>query len=82
MKRAQPAVTNSEKQKAYHTPSAPANRLKQKAAGIITKAYRSSEITSAGVPFPSPSNAPELVTETAETINRGLRSFHIPAGCY
>ena len=72
-----PSVT----QKACQTPAAPQNRLKIKAAGIISRTYRSSDIVSDGPPIPSPSSAPEAMTETAETINPRLmiRRASLPA---
>mgnify|MGYP000113947879 FL=1 len=54
---------------AFQTPTAPKNLLSKNAAGMMTTTYRQREISKEGVPFPSPSNAPEDVTETAETIN-------------
>lgn len=65
---ASPAVMNSETQKAYHTPSAPMIRLNKKAAGMMTTAYLRSDIHREGLPFPSPSKAPQQVMETADTI--------------
>ena len=72
MKKENPADINSVKQKAYHTPSAPANRLNRYAAGMMTAAYRSNEINRDGYPFPRPSNAPEQVMETADITNPRL----------
>lgn len=69
---ASPAVTNSVKQKAYHTPSAPMNLLNIYAAGMMTTAYRSREIHRDGVPLPRPSKAPQQVIETADTTNPRL----------
>ena len=63
------AVIASVIQNAFQTPTAPKNLLSKNAVGMITTTYRQSEISNEGVPFPSPSNAPEDVTETAETIN-------------
>ena len=63
------AVITSVIQNAFQTPTAPRNLLSKNAAGMITTTYRQREISKEGVPFPSPSNAPEEVTETAETIN-------------
>lgn len=60
------------KQKAYHTPFAPISRLSRNAAGMIRTTYRSSEIYREGVPFPSPSRAPQQVTETADTMKPRL----------
>lgn len=62
------AVTNSVIQKACHTPRASRKRLKTNATGRISRAYRSREITSEGVPMPSPSRAPQEMMETEETI--------------
>ena len=56
-------------QNAFQTPTAPKNLLSKNAAGMMTTTYRQREISKEGVHFPSPSNAPEDVTETAETIN-------------
>ena len=63
------AVIASVIQNAFQTPTAPKNLLSKNAAGMMTTTYRQREISKEGVPFPSPSNAPEDVTETAETIN-------------
>ena len=63
------AVIASVIQNAFQTPTAPKNLLSKNAAGMMTTTYRQREISKEGVPFPSPSNAPEEVTETAETIN-------------
>ena len=63
------AVIASVIQNAFQTPTAPKNLLSKKAAGMMTTTYRQREISKEGVPFPSPSNAPEDVTEPAETIN-------------
>lgn len=63
------AVIASVIQNAFQTPTAPKSLLSKNATGIITTTYRQREISNEGVPFPSPSNAPEDVTETAETIN-------------
>ena len=63
------AVTNSVIQNACHTPTAPKNRLKIKATGIIKKVYRSNEITNEALPIPKPSNAPHEIMEMEETTN-------------
>ena len=62
-------MTNSANGKLIHTPTAPKNLLKTKAAGIMIIIYLKSEIHNDGIPFPSPSKAPEDVTDTADTIN-------------
>ena len=69
MTREMTAVIASVIQNAFQTPTAPKNLLSKNAAGMMTTTYRQREISNEGVPFPSPSNAPEDVTETAETIN-------------
>ena len=69
MTREMTAVITSVTQNAFQTPTAPKNLLSKNAAGIITTTYRQREISKEGTPFPSPSSAPEEVTETAETIN-------------
>lgn len=61
------AVIASVIQNAFQTPTAPKSLLSKNAIGMITTTYRKSEISNEGVPFPSPSSAPEDVTETAET---------------
>ena len=63
------AAITSVTQNACQTPTAPKSLLSQNAAGRMTTTYRQREISKEGVPFLSPSNAPEEVTETAETIN-------------
>ena len=62
------AVITSVIQNAFQTPTAPKSLLSKNAVGIITTTYRQREISKEGVPFPGPSNAPEEVTETDETI--------------
>ena len=62
------AVIASVIQNAFQTPTAPKILLSKNAVGMITTTYRQSEISNEGIPFPSPYNAPEDVTETAETI--------------
>ena len=62
------AVIASVIQNAFQTPTAPKMLLSKNAVGMITTTYRQSEISNEGMPFPSPSSAPEDVTETAETI--------------
>ena len=62
------AVIASVIQNAFQTPTAPKSLLRKNAVGMITTTYRQSEISNEGMPFPSPSSAPEDVTETAETI--------------
>ena len=66
------ADTNSEKTNAYQTPSGPANRLNKNAAGMITTTYLASEIYKDCFPFPSPSNAPQQETDTADTMKPRL----------
>ena len=63
------AVTNSVIQNECHTPTASKNRLKIKAMGMISKAYRSREMIKEGPPIPNPSNAPQEMMETEETTN-------------
>ena len=74
-------MTASATQNAFHTPTGPNSRLSKNAAGRMTTMYRHREITSEGVPLPSPSSAPEAVTETAETKKPALmmRSAVSPA---
>ncbi len=62
-------MTNSANGKLIHTPTAPKNLLKTKAAGMIIIIYLKSEIHNDGRPFPRPSKAPDDVTDTADTIN-------------
>ena len=66
------AVAASVIQKACHTPSAFQNLLKINAIGIISKPYRSEEITRDGLPIPNPSSAPQEMTETEETTKPAL----------
>ena len=66
------AVMNSVIQNAFQTPTGPMARHKKAAAGIMMNRYRNSEMMRDRVPFPSPSNAPEDVTETADTIKPAL----------
>ena len=66
------AVMNSVIQNAFQTPTGPMILHKSEAAGMMMNRYRNSEIMRDWVPFPSPSNAPEDVTETADTINPAL----------
>ena len=54
------AVTASVTQNACQIPTTPNIRL---------NIYRQSEINKDGIPLPNPSNAPDEVTDTAETIN-------------
>ena len=63
------AAITSVTQNACQTPTAPKSLLSQNAAGRMTTTYRQREISKEGAPFLSPSNAPQEVTETAETIN-------------
>lgn len=63
------AVVTSQIQKAFHTAPGPAQKHSRYAAGIITIIYLNNEITRDWVPLPSPSNAPEAVTEIADGIN-------------
>ena len=66
-------MTNSANGKLIHTPTAPKNLLKTKAAGIMIIIYLKSEIHNDGIPFPSPSKAPEDVTAIAtDTITATL----------
>ena len=75
------AVTASVIQNACQTPAAPNILLKINANGKITAMYLSTEITNDSFPFPSPSNAPDTVTETDDAINpmliRRSASFQI-----
>ncbi len=43
-----------------------------KAAGIMTATYLNIDIISEGIPLPSPSSAPDTVTDTEDTINPAL----------
>ena len=61
-----PAVMISVIKKAYHTPSASKNLLSTNASGRMTTIYRAKEMLMDGNPLPSPSNAPEHVTDTQE----------------
>ena len=56
-------------QNAFQTPTAPKNLLSQKRSRDDDHYIPAKGISKEGVPFPSPSSAPEDVTETAETIN-------------
>ena len=64
------AVIASVIQYAFQTPTAPKMLRSKNAVGMITTTYRQSELSNEGMPFPSPSSAPEDVTETAETIKQ------------
>ena len=66
------AVANSVIPNAYQIPEAPKIRLKINAVGIMMIVYLHSEMIRDGVPFPSPSSAPELVMDTEETKNPRL----------
>ena len=59
-------------QKACQTPAGPHSRLNTKASGRMTAAYRSSEMTSEGTPSPSPSSAPQEMTDTDEMMKPAL----------
>ena len=63
------AVTASVTQNACQIPTTPNIRLNKNAVGIMINIYRQSEINKDGIPLPNPSNAPDEVTDTAETIN-------------
>ena len=65
-------MRSSATQKACQTPTAPKNRLKINAAGIIITIYLQREITSEGKPLLSPSRAPQDVTDTADTTKPAL----------
>lgn len=66
------AVTLSVQTNAHHTPVTPIRLLSPNAAGMITATYRITEITREAMPCPSASNAPELVTDTADRIKPRL----------
>ena len=66
------AVISSATQNACHTPTAPKIRLKINAAGMITIIYLQREIISDATPLLSPSNAPQEVTDTLDTIKPAL----------
>lgn len=61
------AVIASAAQNAFQTPAAPKNLLSKNAVGMMMIMYLHREIINDCSPFPNPSNAPEEVTETAET---------------
>ena len=61
------AVSASATQKAFHTPTAPKGRLRINAAGRMISRYLQRDTTSEAVPLPSPSSAPQEVTETEDT---------------
>ncbi len=68
-------------QKAFHTPTGPKILLSKNAAGMMMTMYRHREMIRDGPPLPSPSKAPDEVTETEDTRNPALmmRSARSPA---
>lgn len=67
MTAAQAAVTASVIQKACQTPSGPMAQSSTRAAGMRMTPQRRAEMAKEGPPMPSPSRAPQEMTDTAET---------------
>ena len=66
------AAITSVIQKACQTPTGPHSRLRTKASGRMTTAYRSREMSREGPPIPRPSRAPQEMTDTEEMMNPTL----------
>ena len=60
------AVTTSVIQNAFHTPVGPVSLQRKNASGSIIAINLHRDIISDGMPMPSPSSAPDQVTDTAE----------------
>ena len=61
-------MTTSVIQKAFHTPVGPVSLQRKNASGSIIAINLHRDIISDGMPMPSPSSAPDEVTDTAEII--------------
>ena len=59
-------MTTSVIQNAFHTPVGPVSLQRKNASGSIIAINLHKDIISDGMPMPSPSSAPDEVTDTAE----------------